>query len=287
VFNMQKPKVLVRRARSITVRRAGTGPFDFPTQQVGTSAWRGSDGAPVTVYYDPSTGRQGQTCAQKVHQGVDDIMSFCDRVFGVKGRGGNIIVAAVNGATDGTGGAYHYGCDFASGGDWYEDVSGDAVETYGLAMAEVCESYMGLQGKGWNCGGSGGEGLSRVLAEIASGGPDGSLADFAAGPSWDGTDWIGRDQGTDSDYPSIGASVLYIYWMLRQGYTIDQVVQAGEPDGTLASNYAALAGKRPAQAFADFTAAVAAVGGPGNFRGDNPFGAPIPPFPGGAPTPAP
>jgi hypothetical protein len=266
---------------------ASTG-FDFPTTKLGSSSWLGNDGLPVNILYDPATGANGLACAQNALKGINDLMSYCDAVFGVKGMGGNVIIAAVNGATNGTGGAYHYGCSFgAAGGDWYEDVSQDAVETFGLVMAEVCESYMGLQNKGWNCGGSGGEGLSRFLAEIVSGGPNGSLGAFSSGASWDGTDWISRDQGTDQDYPSIGCAVLYCWWMTKLGYTVAQIVGAGEPDGTLASNYAALTGKPATQAFQDFKAAVAAVGGPGGFQGDNPFNAPIPPWPPSAPPPPP
>jgi hypothetical protein len=263
------------------------GGFDFPTQLVGKSIWVGSDGGGVNILYDPATGAAGLAAANDVLAGIDALMTYCDAVFGVKGKSGNVIVCDVGNATDGTGGAYHYGCSFnadGAGSDWYEDVSPDVRETFGLVMAEVCESYMGLQAKGWNCGGSGGEGLSRFLAEIVSGGPNGSLGAFSSGSAWDGTDWISRDQGTDQDYPSIGCSILYLWWMTAQGYTVPQLVQAGEPDGTLASNYAALTGKPKTQAFADFKAAVQAVGGPGGFQGDNPWNAPTPPYPLPAPV---
>lgn len=546
-------RVLTKKGVRFSQRRASGG-FDFPTSLVGTSTWTGSDGKPVTIYYDPATGQNGLQAAQFVASFIDQLMAYNDATFGVRGQGGNIIIAAVGGATDGSGGAYHYGCSFSQGGDWYEDVSPDARMVLGLVQAEVSESYMGLQSKGWNCilpdqeiqgriiggskawysgqavevrtlsgaclsvtanhpvltvegfvpagqlqkgqyllhhigedeftperhdeqhapstaeqvfgtlkniagavlstevasaldfhgdgaffqgeietvgsysqlrgdgvsnttqrfmqnnltrsytkhsplssggslhsesqrlrtpthrnvssiglltprvrihatpyqesrfggaanldtgiaefagdssladvvlanellqrhagqiltdeivevrnfhydgpvydfesplgfivannlcisncGGSGGEGLSRVLAEIVSGGPNGSLSPFASGPAWDGTDWISKDQGTDSDYPSIGCSVLYLWWMLKT-YTMAQIVQAGEPDGTLASNYAALTGKPKTQAFSDFQAAVAAAGGP---TSDNPFGTPTPPWQGVPPTPPP
>ncbi len=275
------PEVFVKHIERMAAARPGQ--FDFPTSLVGNSKWLGSDGKGVGVYYDPATGAAGLKAAQDVLAGIDDLMAFCDTAFGVKGKSGNVIVCAVGGATDGTGGAYHYGCSFnadSPGSDWYEDTSPNPQETFGLVMAEVCESYMGLQSKGWNCGGSGGEALSRVLAEIVSGGPKGALADFASGTSYTGADWISKDQGTDGDYPSIGCGVLYLWWMLGK-YTIQQIVLAGEPDGTLASNYAALTGKPSPQAFIDFTAALAVAGGP---TSDNPFGTKIPPYPG---TPAP
>jgi hypothetical protein len=67
-----------------------------------------------------------------------------------------------------------------------------------------------------------------------------------------------------------------MWWMTALGYTPAQIVQAGEPDGTLASNYQALTGKPKTQAFTDFKTAVAAAGGP---TSDNPWNAPTPPYP--------
>ncbi len=265
------------------------GGFDYPTALVGKTTWVGSDGGPVNVYYDPSLGAAGKALAQNILGRMDDLMAYCDWAFGVNGKAGNVIIAALDGATDGSAGAYHMGCSFnsdAPGSDWYEDYSrGNPDEVFGLVMAEVCESYMGLQGRGINCGGSGGEGVSRFLAEIVSGGPNGALRDYASGPSWNGADWISRDQGTDGDYPSIGCSILYCWWMVSLGYTPAQIIQAGEPGGVLAGNYHKLTGKPAAQAFADFKAAVAKAGGP---TSDNPWGVATPPYPqGGTPVPAP
>lgn len=261
----------------------------FSATLVGNTTWLGSDGGPVGVWYETALGASGLAVAQACLAKMDDLMAYNDAIFGVKGKSGNVIVCSTpfQGATDGSGGAFHYGCAFnadGAGSDWYECM-GPADLVFGLVMAEVCESYMGLQGKKIDCGGSGGEGLSRFLAEIVSGGPGGALAAFASGSAWDGTDWISRDQGTDGDYPSIGCAILYCWWMTHLGYTVAQIVHAGEPDGTLASNYAALTGKPKAQAFADFKAAVAAAGGP---TGDNPWNAPTPPWQGvPVPTPVP
>ncbi len=268
------------------------GGFDYPTTLVGSTTWKGQDGGPVNVYYDPVLSTGGYAAAKIILTRMDALMTYLDGVFGVKGKAGNVIIAAISDATDGSAGAYHYGCSFNSdspGSDWYEDYDSASVdEVFGLVMAEVCESYMGLQGRGWNCGGSGGEGLSRFLAEIVSGGASGALSAYASGPSWDGTDWISKDQGTDGDYPSIGCAILYCWWMTKLGYSVAKIVQAGEPDGTLATNYSALTGRPVAQAFADFKAAVVAAGGP---TSDNPFNAPTPPYPngggGGSPPPPP
>jgi hypothetical protein len=262
--------------------------FDIPVTVVGTGSWRGQDGGGVTVCYDTTLGAGGKACAVNILSRIDALMLYCDSAFGVVGKSGNVIVDNLGGNSDGTGGAYHAACAFNSdggGSDWYMDYAAQSNDmVLGLTMAEVCESYMGLQGRGWPCGGSSGEGLSRVLAEIASGGPNGPLLPFASGSSWDGTDWISKDQGTDGDYPSIGASVLCIWWLLALGYTIQQIAQAGETDGTLSSCFAVLTGRAPSEAFTDFNAAVRAIGFPA--ASDNPWNTPTPPYP-GVPIPQP
>ncbi|HVB07433.1 MAG TPA: hypothetical protein VNF00_00680 [Candidatus Acidoferrales bacterium] len=71
----------------------------------------------------------------------------------------NIIVAP------GIGGAYHYGCaavDLYCDGD--ASAGPDIDHTRYLVIAEEVEVFEAAQNKGWNCGASNGEGLSRVLA---------------------------------------------------------------------------------------------------------------------------
>jgi hypothetical protein len=282
---MSQAKVFQHKFPAKRPVRKAAGQFDYPTTLVGNTQWVGQDGIGVTVYYDPSLGQQGLDLANNILPRLEDLMVYLDTVFGVKGKGGNVIIAPLSTGHDGSGGAYHYNCAFnvdaPGGSDWYEDAAfGNPDLTFGLVMAEVCESYMGLQAKGWNCGGSGGEGLSRFLAEVVTGGASGSMSAYAAGPSWDGTDWISRDQGTDQDYPSIGCSILYVWWMTSLGYTVPQIVQAGEQDGTLSANYAVLTGKPASQAFTDFR-----VGITGTINSDNPYNAQNPPYPLSNPPP--
>jgi len=73
--------------------------------------------------------------------------------------------------------------------------------------------------------------------------------------------------------------------MVKQGHTLDKIVQAGEPNGTLASNYAALTGKPAMQAFSDFQAAINSIGGISAIKGDNPWGAVTPAYPAGSGAP--
>lgn len=256
-------------------RAAQGGQFLFPAQQVGTT----QDGR-VTLYYDPALGNAGLQVAQAVLPMLDGLFAGDDAMFGVAGKAGNILLAALpdqNGVpqTDGSTGAFHAGCAFnddsPGGSDWYEDIAlGDPEMTLGLIQAEVSESYMGLQNRGWDCGGSNGEALSRVLAEAVSGGPNGSLRDYTTGPAWAQAgfpDFIDTNAGTDRDPVSTGCGVVYLYWMLSQGHMLNQIVLAGCPDGTLASNYQTLTGL--ATAWNDFLVAVNAL--PNGITGDNPF----------------
>lgn len=283
------PKVMVKKGVKFAAKaKAATG-FDNPATKVGDSKWVGSDGKPISVYYDPAS-QGGLALATDILQNrIDDIMAFCDDAYQTKGQQGDVLIVP------GNSGAYHYGCSWNSSGqgnsDWYEDDMGLTAPTTnnnggivtGLVMAEVTESYMGAS-KGWNCGGSGGEALSRIFAETASGGIAGAMSSgFSARSSYDGTDWISKDQGTDQDYPSIGCGMLYMDWMRSLGYTLQQIVRAGESDGSLASNYAALTGKPASQAFADFTTAVGKV----DINATNPFNIKDTPFPGGTTPPPP
>jgi hypothetical protein len=260
--------------RRLGAQAALPAAFDFPVQLVGAAP----DGN-VTVYYDPMLALPAATLARQVLDSAAQTYASSQAFFNVPGQPVSVIFAALNGATDGSGGAYHYGCDFITGADLYCDVAyGNPQLSTGLVVAELTECFMGAQNKGWGCGASNGEALSRVLAELLSGGPGGALAAFASGPAWDQAgrpDWIDATEPTDQDLVSIGCGVVYLYWMISRGYTAAQVTQAGCPAGTLASNYSALAGSP--SAWADFMAAVNAL--PGGITSDNPWGSAPPPAP--------
>ncbi|HEV2415530.1 MAG TPA: hypothetical protein VGX27_12030 [Candidatus Dormibacteraeota bacterium] len=203
----------------------------------------------------------------KVASPTNDMASF----FGIPGQAVNVVVAPLSGKNDGSGGAYHYGCDFASGGTLYLDATfklANAIDVeLALYVAELSECFMGAQGKGWGCGYSNGEGLSRFCAEVDT--PAGSFPSWGiTGPSWVAAgypDWVTKTEQTDRDYASTGCAVLYLYWLLSLGYSKDQIIKAG--GATLADNYSALTSK--ATAYADLKSAVEAVA----VNSDNPFGA--------------
>jgi hypothetical protein len=238
--------------------------LDYPATEVGVA---GS----VKVAYDPALGAPGLALAQQLLNAVtipyDDMQAF----FGIKGGSVEVVIAPLSGKNDGSGGAYHYGCDFSSGGTLYLDATFASTTVdpldleVGLYVAELSESFMGPQGKGWGCGYSNGEGLSRFCAEEET--PLGTLNAFATGPAWANAgfpDWVTKTEQTDQDSVSTGCAIVYIYWMLSLGYSIPQIVQAA--GSTLSANYKTLTGKTTA--YQDLLAAVKGL----SITSDDPFG---------------
>jgi hypothetical protein len=245
--------------------------FDFPTQLIGKTP----DGY-ITLYVDPSLGKPGADLAEQIFTMIDRTYAHSRAYFNLPAQPVNVIIAALGNATDGSGGAYHYGCGFDTGGDIYCDAAfGNPRLTNGLIVAELTESFMGAQDRGWDCGGSNGEALSRFLAELESDGPRGALADFSTGPLWDRAgrpNWIDATEPTDRDGASIGCGVVYLYWMVSKGITAARITQAGCPDGILASNYSVLTGAT--DAWKDFIAAVGAL--PQGVVSDDPWATALP-----------
>jgi hypothetical protein len=262
------PSGAVRPQRSAGLIAATEGlTFDYPVTQVGVVG-------NITVYYATSLGASGQTQAEQMLGEV--IGPYCDMegFFATNGGPLNVIVAPLSALNDGSGGAYHHGCDFNSGGSLYLDAT-FANKTENplelevcLYVAELSECFMGAQDKGWGCGSSNGEALSRYMAERET--APGTLPQWGiTGPSWVSAgypDWIDTTEGTDRDYKSIGCGILYIYWMRSLGYSAIQITQGA--GATLADNYKTLTGKTTA--YADLKAAVAGK----TVTSDNPFDSP-------------
>ena len=179
----------------------------------------------------------------------------------------NIIVAP------GIGGAYHYGCgavDLYCDGD--TAANPDVDHTRMLIVAEEVEVFEDAQGKGWDCGASNGEGLSRVLAtELYPAGFDG----FATAASWldspDRPDWVSRTNSTDTGPASNGCAVLFLNYLRYQlNFSWAQIVQAA--GSTFQQTYETLTGK--IDGFAPFKALLDSHFPPGQPSGlttDNPF----------------
>ena len=258
------PTATTRKARSQEQLDAAAAlGFDYPATLVGVTG-------NITVMYDPALGTQGKTLATNLLACAAGPYEQMQMVFGVKGGATTLIVAPLSGHNDGTGGAYHYGCDFTSGGVMYLDATfANTTQNpldleVALYIAELSEAFMGTQGKGWGCGSSNGEGLSRYLAENSSPGVIPTWGITV--PSWVSAgypDWVTKTEGTDRDYVSTGCAVAYLYWMRSLGFTISQIVQAG--GATLSDNYKTLTGKTTA--YNDLVAAVKSL----TVTTDNPF----------------
>jgi hypothetical protein len=236
--------------------------LDYPATQVGVVG-------NITVSYDASLGSQGLDLANQLLTSVATPYQDMQTFFGITGGAVTALIAPLSGNNDGSGGAYHYGCDFVSGNVLYLDATFASTvnplnfET-GLYVAELSECFMGAQGLGWVCGSSNGEGLSRYLAEQET--PPGTLDAFATGPSWAQAgfpDWVSTTETTDQNSVSTGCAVVYIYWLRSIGYNTAQITQAG--GSTLVANYQTLTGKTTA--YADLLAAVQ----PLTVTSDNPF----------------
>ncbi len=245
------------------IAAAATSGLDYPATQVGVVG-------NITVSYDPSLGAQGLALAQQLLNSVTGPYNDMQTFFGITGGAVQVLIAPLSGNNDGSGGAYHYSCDFTAGGVLYLDATFASTTVnpldleVGLYVAELSECFMGPQGGGWNCGSSNGEGLSRFCAEQET--PANTLDAFATGPAWAQAgfpDWVTTTEGTDQDAVSTGCAIVYIYWMVSLGFTIPKIVQAA--GATLSANYQTLTGKTTA--YQDLLAAVQKL----TVTSDNPF----------------
>jgi hypothetical protein len=108
------------------------------------------------VYVDPSLGSPALQNAKDLLAAADRVVAQNNAMFGITGGAAEAIVFALNGQTDGTGGANHAGCDFATGGAIEVDASyGNSTRVIALFEAELSECAM----NGQLCGYSTGEAL--------------------------------------------------------------------------------------------------------------------------------
>ena len=166
-----------RENKTITMARDANAPA-WPSYQ-GTSQLVGtSPSGRVTVYVDPSLGQQALQNAQDLLKDADRVVNANDGLFGTTGGPVSVILFALGGATDGTGGADHNGCDYTTGNAIEVDVSyGNSARVSALFEAELSECSM----NGNLCGESTGEALSRWCAAVIG---NNALADFATAPQW-------------------------------------------------------------------------------------------------------
>src|SRR6185437_9400167 len=219
------------------------------SQFVGTSA-----SGRVTVYVDPSLGAQALQNAQDLLSDADRVANANDAIFGTTGGAVSVIVFALGGATDGTGGADHGGCDYTSGNSIEVDACfGNSSRVGALFEAELSECSMG----GNLCGMSTGEALSRWCAAVTS---NNALPDFATAPTWaqDGMpDFVDQTASTDQDPDSTGCGMAFLSWLMSGGQALPAIAKAMVSlgnSGTLAELYQLLTGNASANPWPEFVA---------------------------------
>jgi hypothetical protein len=252
------------------------GKRDIPTapqwpSYTGSSQFSGtSPSGRVTVYFDPTLGDPARQNAQDLVNDAERVVTANDKIFGTTGGHVDVIIFALNGTTDGTGGADHMGCDYSTGAAIEVDASfGNSARVSALFEAELSECSMG----GNLCGCSTGEALSRWCAAVIG---NNALSDFATAPQWwqDGMpNYVDQTDPTDQNADSTGCAMAFLSWLMSQGHSLNDIAQemvSQGDSGTLAQLYANLASDAAANAWPNFQAAVQNVS---PITTDDPFGA--------------
>ncbi len=256
----------------VIVKRDTPAPPQWPTF-AGTSQFVGtSPGGRVTVFVDPSLADPGLQNARDLVSDADRVVAANDKIFGTTGGHVNVIVCAMDGRTDGTGGADHASCNYTTGGAIEVCASfGNSARVSALFEAELSECSMG----GNLCGVNTGEALSRWCATVIG---NNVLADFTTAPLWvqDGMpDYVNQTDPTDRNADSTGCGMAFLSWLMSLGQGLDKIAPAmvalGD-SGTLAQLYASLTQDSAANAWSAFQAAIQAKGGPNAVTSDDPFG---------------
>ena len=221
------------------------------------------------VWYLKSLGQNGAALATAILQNCERDYTTLQQAFG--GITPHRLPFVVQITSDSTG-ASHSSCmgtDVAVGGKSAANV--DFIRS--LLVAEADEVFMANFGHGWDCGASTGEGLSRVLANDIYQGVE--PANFISSSVWLSLkarpNFVDLTDPTDTSYPSIGCSVLFLNWLRFQlNYSWAKII--GACGATLAETYKNLIGK--STGWNDFTAAINTKFPPGpkyTLTTDNPF----------------
>lgn len=219
-----------------------------------------------TVYVDPALGQDGQQDADGVLAACEADYARVSGYFGGLSAGPFSVILFSN-----PNGAFHMTC-LAT--DLFCDATtGPADGNYSefLNIAEFVEVFEAVQKKGWDCGKSNGEGLSRVLATEAY---PAELDGFATAATWLDSrrpNYVDRTLSSDTNPAGNGCAVLFLNWLrFQRGYSWAQIVAAGAP--TLGKTYTKLSGK--SDGFKQFKALLNShfpTGRPSGLATDNPF----------------
>jgi hypothetical protein len=199
------------------------------------------------------------------------VVTANNAIFGTVGGDVSVIIYAIGGMTDGTGGADHDGCDYQTGAAIEVCASfGSSGRVIALFEAELSECSMG----GNLCGVSTGEALSRWCALVVG---NNVLGDFATAPTWahDGMkNFVSHTDPTDQGANSTGCGMAFISWLMSKGYALDKIAQAmvaRGTAGTFAQIFQDLGAGKSSTAWKQFKAAVQAL--PNGVTSDDPFSA--------------
>jgi hypothetical protein len=200
---------------------------------------------------------------------ADRVVKANNAIFGTPSQPVNVIVFALGGRTDGTGGADHNTCDYTNGADIEVCASfGNSGRVSALFEAELSECSMGSN----LCGVSTGEALSRWCAAVVG---TNALADFATAPAWAQRgmpDFVNKTDATDQNEISTGCGMAFLSWLQKLGYPLNAIapamVQLGT-NGTLAQLYAKLTSGPASDAWSKFLSAAKALS---QITNDDPFG---------------
>lgn len=252
----------------VTARR-GHEAATLPGMHHKTKVTQAGNTAHFHVSYLTSLGKKGTDLAHAILQNCERDYDTLSQIFGNLTPEGLPFIVQVTGDDTGASHSSCMGTDISVGGK-----SGGKVDFIrSLLVAEADEVFMANFGHGWNCGASNGEGLSRVLAnDIYQGVEPG---DFISSDVWLSLDprpnYVDHTEATDTDYNSIGCSVLFLNWLRFQlNHQWSDIVGAG--GSTLARTYHKLTGK--STAWHDFVTLINAHFPPGqqyNTGTDNPF----------------
>ncbi len=250
------------------LRRASAAP-QWPSY-TGTSQYVGtSPVAMVAIYVDPSLGAPALQNAKDLLADADRVVAANNAIFGAPGDPVSVIVFALGGQTDGTGGADHDACNYTTGGAIEVCASyGNSMRVSALFEAELSECSMG----GNLCGQNTGEALSRWCAAVVG---SNALADFATAPAWAQQgmpDFVNKTDNTDQNAISTGCGMAFLSWLQSLGYSLNKIAPAMvklATSATLAQLYAVLTGAPQTQAWPKFLAAAKALP---KIVNDDPFG---------------
>jgi hypothetical protein len=223
----------------------------------------------VAVYVDPSLGDPAMQNGKDLVADADRVVKANNAIFGTPSQPVNVIVFALGGRTDGTGGADHNTCDYTNGADIEVCASfGNSGRVSALFEAELSECSMGSN----LCGVSTGEALSRWCAAVVG---TNALADFATAPAWAQRgmpDFVNKTDATDQNEISTGCGMAFLSWLQKLGYALNAIapamVQLGT-NGTLAQLYAKLTSGPASDAWSKFLSAAKALS---QITNDDPFG---------------